>query len=185
MRRPRKVDPGGPDMRLLLVTAGVLACGFAPAPPPKSGVAEALLNGFGGGPDQVRSTLEAMLPATLQGEKVRGLACLKGERSPAEWVRKRLRVEAVAPGGPVRVRLEGGRPNETLALLTALVDAYEASRRAGVEYDVLAGGQLQQAWVVQGGPIRVIFKERSLSMGRQSGPAVLQRPGLLSTGTSR
>jgi hypothetical protein len=165
---------------LLLVTA----CAFAPAPPPKTGVAEAVLNAFGGGPDQVQHTLEAMLPAAVQSEKVRGVACLKGEKAPSEWVRTRLRVEAVAPGGPVRVRLEGGRPNEALALLTALVGAYEANRR-----DVFVAGQIEpQVWgmrVAQGGAIRVVLNERFVSTGRQDGPAVIQRPRLVSTGTSR
>jgi hypothetical protein len=175
--------------RSFLALGCALACAFAPVPPPKTGVAEALLNGFGGGPDQVRHTLESMLPATLQSAKVKGLACLRGEKVPAEWVRARLRVEAVAPGGPVRVRLGGCRPDEALALLTALVGAYESNRRAGVEYAVLVGGQLQQqVWgmqVAQGGGFRVILNERSLSTSRQDGPAVLQRPRLITTGTSR
>jgi hypothetical protein len=167
---------------LLLVTA----CAFAPVPPPKSGVAEAVLNAFGGGPDQVRHTLEAMLPATLQSAKLRGLACLKGEKVPAQWVRKRLRVEAVAPGGPVRVRLGGCRPNEALALLTALVDAYEASglRNREVELEQLAVVRLRQMQAAQVGGIRVILNERFVSTGRQAGPAVLQRPKL-SSGASR
>jgi hypothetical protein len=175
---------------LLLVTA----CAFAPAPPPKTGVAEAVLNAFGGGPDQVRSTLEAMLPATLQGEKVRGLACLKGERSPAEWVRKRLRVEEVAPKGPVRVRLGGCRPNEALALLTALVNAYEASRagRQGDDDRVVLWQvqRVQQARAMrlvlvqaQGGNAGMaLFEEAS---PRRDGPAVLQRPKLVTGGASR
>jgi hypothetical protein len=180
--------------RLLLGTATALACAFAPVPPPKTGVAEAVLNAFGGGPDQVRHTLEAMLPATLQGEKVRGLVCLKGEKSPAEWVRKRLRVEEVAPKGPVRVRLEGGRPSEALALLTALVSAYEASRanRQGDDDRVVLWQvqRVQQARAMrlvlvqaQGGNAGVVFFEQASE--RRDGPAVLQRPKLLSTGTSR
>jgi hypothetical protein len=167
--------------RLLLVTTCALACAFAPVPPPKSGIAEAVLNAYGG-PDQVRHTLEAMLPAAVQSEKVRRLACLKGEKAPAEWVRKRLRVEEVAPKGPVRVRLEGGRSNETLALLTALVDAYEAHGR------VFRDKELQERvavrlWLAQGVNAGVVcFEETPRRPGE---PAVLQRPKLISTGTSR
>jgi hypothetical protein len=135
-------------------------------------------------PDMARRALEAMLPATLQGEKLRGLACLKGEKAPSEWVRTRLRVEEVAPKGPARVRLEGGRPNEALALLTALVDGYEANRR-----DAFVAGQIeQQVWgmrVAQGGGIRVVLNERFVPTGRQAGPAVLQRPKLISSAPSR
>jgi hypothetical protein len=166
--------------RLLLVTATALACAFAPAPPPKTGVAEAVLNAYGGGPDQVRHTLETMLPATLQGEKVRGLACLKGEKAPSEWVWTRLRVEEVAPKGPVRVRLEGGRPNETLALLTALVNTYEAGRRASRE-EALYARQLQPAVAQVGGNALPL---RARGLRRPAGPAVIQRPKLIS-GASR
>jgi hypothetical protein len=167
--------------RLLLVTAYALACAFAPVPPPKTGIAEAVLNAFGGSPDQVRSTLEAMLPAAVQSEKVRGLACLKGEKAPAEWVRTRLRVEEVAPKGPVRVRLEGGRPNETLALLTALVDAYEAHGRVYryKEQERVA----VRLWLAQGVNAGVVcFEETPRRAGE---PAVLKRPKLISSGTSR
>jgi hypothetical protein len=165
-----------------LLVAAALSVAFAPAPPPKTGIAEAVLNAFGGGPDQVRHTLEAMLPATLQSAKLGGLACLKGEGSPAEWVRMRLRVEEVAPKGPVRVRLGGCRPNEALALLTALVQAYEDSRRTS-RLESLEELLVVQGLAARGG--RINLNELNLSIGRQDGPAVLQRPGLLSTGTSR
>jgi hypothetical protein len=173
-------------MRLLLVAAGILACAFAPVPPQRTGTAEAVLNAFGGGRDQVRSTLEAMLPAAVQSEKVRGLACLKGEKVPSEWVRTRLRVEAVAPGGPVRVRLEGGRPNETLALLTALVETYEAAgpRYRNAEVERLLVMRIAQARAARAGGV-VLALDDGLLVRRRGGPAVLQRPRLISSGKAR
>src|SRR5262245_701542 len=102
-------------MRMLIVTAAVLASAFSPAPPPKPGVAEAVLGPTRRGAESVRRSLLAALPRALQSEKVKGLSCLKGERTPSSWVEKHLRAEQVAPGGPVRVRLDGCRPNEALA----------------------------------------------------------------------
>src|SRR5262245_41612909 len=106
----------GNHQRLLLVAVGLLACAFAPTPPPRTGVAEAVVNAFGGGANGVRQTLLAALPQLLQSDKVKKLACLKGEKNPARWLDKHLRTEDVAVNGPVRVRLEGCRPNEALAL---------------------------------------------------------------------
>jgi hypothetical protein len=177
-------------MHVLIVTTTLMACAFAPVPPPRTGVAEAVFGPTSRGAQEVRRSLLAALPRALQSEKVRSISCLKGERSPAKWVEKRLRVEEVSPGGRVRVRLDGCRPNEALALLTALVDAYEASRRAGVEYEVvLAGAQLQRrVWAArvaqaQGG--RINLNEVNVSVGTQGGPAVLQRPRLVGTGKAR
>lgn len=166
---------------LLLTVASVCACAFAPAPAPRTGVAEAVVNAFGGGPDGVRRSLEELLPAALQSAKVRGLACLRGERSPADWARKRLRVEEVARGGPVRVRLGGCRPEEALALLSALIDAYDAHRRSARLYEVefLAAVRLQ----AQGGGM--LLHPIDQASRRQEGPAVLRRPGLVSSGRSR
>src|SRR5262245_58329871 len=139
--------------RLLLAAAVVLAAGFAPIPAPRTGVAEAVVNAFGGGPTGVRQAVLAALPQLLPSERVKKLACLKGEKDPAAWLGKRLRVEEGAPRGPVRLRLDGCRPNEALALLTALVDAYEARHRAGMhELDERVAGQVRVfRWVAQGG----------------------------------
>src|SRR5262245_40175857 len=160
-----------PRNRLLLAAGVVLAAGFAPVPPPRTGVAEAVVNAFGGGPAGVRQALLAAVPQLLQADRVKKLTCLKGERDRAAWVGKRLRAEEVAPGGPVRIRRDGCRPSEALALLTALVDAYE-SRRVVVEYEALAGGQLQQrVWAArvaqaQGGGAPVVLFERSTMVPR-------------------
>src|SRR5262245_29357255 len=95
---------------LLLAAGVVLVVGFAPVPPPRTGVAEAVVNGFGAGAKGVRQAVLAAVPHLLQGDRVKRLACLKGETDPAGWVGKRLRADEVAPGGPVRLRLEGCRP---------------------------------------------------------------------------
>src|SRR5262245_1056252 len=178
-----------PKDRLLLAAGVVLVVGFAPVPPPRTGVAEAVVNAFGSGPTGVRQALLAAVPHVLQGDRVKRLACLKGETDVAAWLGKRLRAEEVAPGGPVRLRLDGCRPKEALALLAALVEAYE-SRRVVVEYEALAGGQLQQrVWAArvaqaQGGGAPVVLFERSAMVPR-GGPVVLQRPKLVGSGTAR
>ncbi len=171
--------------RLLLVAATALACAFAPVPPPRTGVAEALFSPTGRGAESVRRSLLAALPRALQSEKAQGLNCLKGEPNPAEWVGKQLRAEEVTPGGPVRVRLAGCRPSEALALLTALVDAYESGRRSrGLDQEELVAGQLRQRLVVaRGGNGGVIVTERTVT--RRRGAAVLQRPRLIDSGKSR
>jgi hypothetical protein len=176
-------------MRLLLVTAAALSCAFAPVPPPRTGVAEAVF-GPSGGAQEVRRALLAALPRALQSEKVKGLSCLKGEKNPTGWVEKQLRAEEVAPGGPVRVRLGGCRPNEALALLEALVGAYEVIRRTAVEYEVaVVGAQLRQrAWAArvaqaQGGVV-VLNEVNPYTVG-WGGPAVLKRPRLVGTGKPR
>jgi hypothetical protein len=172
-----------PRRRLLLAVAGVVACAFAPVPPPRTGVAEAVVNAFGGGAGGVRRTLLDALPRALQSEKVRALACLKGEKSPRDWLGKRLRAEEVAPGGPVRVRVSDCRPNEALALLSALVEAYETNRRVSRVYEVelLAAVRLQ-AQAAQGGGFPLVLIDEVTR--RPDGPAVLQRPKLVS-GTAR
>ncbi len=180
---------------LLPLLAAALALGFAPVPPPRTGVAEATVSAFGSGANGVRQTLLAALPQLLQSGRVKSLACLKGEKSPAAWLGKRLRVEEVGPGGPVRLRLEGCRPNEALVLLTALVDVYEASGVGRHNRDVAVAllwqaQQVQAAqvrvWQVQGGnaPLRILM-DSSVSMGGRDGPAVLQRPRLVSDGKAR
>jgi hypothetical protein len=176
--------------RLPAVVAAIVAFGFAPAPPPRVGVAEAVLNSFGGGGGGVRQTLLAELPGALRLEKVRGLPFVRGEKDPRGWLAGRLRAEEVAPGGPVRVRLGGCRPGEALALLTALVDAYEARHRATI-HDVAelfmvaqwqGQAQLQVQGRVQGG---FFININAPPAQRADGPAVLQRPKLLSSGTAR
>ncbi len=172
--------------RLLLVTAGVLACAFAPVPRPKTGTAEAVFGPTTGGPEAVRRSLLAALPRALQSGKVKGMGCIKGEKDPTEWVSKRLRAEEIAPGGPVRIRLDGCRPSEALALLAALVDAYEAGRAGSQDRDVAVAVWGQQAQVVrlaQGGNAGVVFFTRGAE--RSDGLAVLQRPRLVSTGKAR
>ena len=83
--------------RFLLVVACAFACAFAPAPPPRSGVAEAVVNGFGAGPSGVRRRLlEELLPLALRSSKARALACLRGEKDPAAWLGTRLRAEEAA-----------------------------------------------------------------------------------------
>src|SRR5262245_21617590 len=131
-----------PRDRLLLAAGVVLAAGFAPVPPPRTGVAEAVVNSFGSGPTGVRQAVLAAVPQLLQADRVKKLACLKVETDPAAWLSKRLRVEELAPGGPVRLRLDGCRPSEALALLEALVEAYEAGRGVSRE-QVLYARQLQ------------------------------------------
>src|SRR5262245_30370990 len=101
-----------PGDRLLLAAGVVLVVGFAPVPPPRTGVAEAVVNPFGAGAKGVRQALLAAVPQLLQGDHVKRLACLKGEADQAGWVGKHLRTEEVAPGGPVRLRLDGCRPTE-------------------------------------------------------------------------
>src|SRR5262245_30909692 len=182
--------------RLPLVAAVLLALGFAPVPTPRTGVAEAVVNGFGRDADGVRQTLLAALPRMLQSEKVRGLACLRGERNPSEWVGKRLKAEAVAPGGPVRLRLDGCRPSEALALLTALVNAYETGRtthgeelvmarqvQLRVQLQVLAAQQVRLAAVQPAGNLPVLVIDEG--MARPRGQAVIQRPKLVSDGKGR
>ncbi len=166
-------------MRQLIVTAA-LACAFAPVPPPRTGVAEAVFGPTSRGAQEVRRSLLSAMPRALQSEKVKNLSCLKGEKSPTGWVEKHLRAEE-ASGGAVRVRLEGCRPNEALALLTALVGAYEAGRRAGFEYEVVTRVQLQGGWA-RG---NIVLNEVNVSAGTQRGPAVLQRPRLVGTGKAR
>jgi hypothetical protein len=181
---------------LLPLLAAALALGFAPVPPPRTGVAEATVNAFGSGANGVRQALLAALPPLLQSGRVKSLTCLKGEKSPAAWLGKRLRVEEVAPGGPVRLRLEGCRPNEALVLLTALVDVYEASGVGRHNRDVavallwqaqqVQAAQVAAVWQVQGGNAGVrLLMDSSVSMGRRDGPAVLQRPRLVSDGKAR
>jgi hypothetical protein len=175
--------------RLLLVTAVALACAFAPVPPPKTGTAEAVFGTAGGGAQEVRRSLLAELPRALQSEKVKGLSCLRGERSPARWVEKQLRVEEVSPGGPVRVRLGGCRPNEALALLEALVGAYEADHRLYLadkeeRVAVVRLLRLQQMRNAQAAGVVLALADGSLER-RQDGPAVLQRPRLVGTGKPR
>src|SRR5262245_3630398 len=140
--------------RLLLAAGVVLALAFAPVPPPRTGVAEAVVNSFGSGPTGVRQALLAAVPHLLQGDRVNRLPCLKGEADPAGWVGKRLRADEVAPGGPVRLRLEGCRPGEALALLEALVDAYETGHRRVSREQALYARQVQaQVLVLQGGNV--------------------------------
>src|SRR5262245_10890110 len=167
-----------PRNRLLLAAGVVLAAGFAPVPPPRTGVAEAVVNSFGGGPTGVRQALLASVPHLLQGDRVKRLACLKGEADPAGWLGKRLRADEVAPRGPVRLRLDGCRPSEALALLAALMQAYEDSRR------VRRLESLEELLVLQGQAAHINLNELNLSTAAQ-GPAVLQRPELVGSGTSR
>jgi hypothetical protein len=170
--------------RLLFVAATALACAFAPVPPPRTGVAEAVFSPTGRGTESVRRSLLAALPRALQSEKAQGLNCLKGEANPAEWVGKHLRAEEVTPGGPVRVRLAGCRPSEALSLLTALVAAYESGRRSrGLEEELVAGQLRQRMVVARGGNGGVIVTERTVT--RRRGAAVLQRPRLIDSGKSR
>ena len=165
--------------RTLLVVPAALALGFAPVPPPRTGVAEAVVNPFGGGAAGVRRTLLAAVPQALQSGRVAKLNCLKGEKNPAEWVGQRLRAEAVSPGA-VRVRLDGCRPNEALALLTALVGAYESGRGSArmAEMELLAAVRLQG----QGGQVAFAVLDVDGSVNRRGGQTVLQRPRIVSTG---
>jgi len=168
-----------PRNRLLLAAGVVLALAFAPVPPPRTGVAEAVVNSFGSGHAGVRQAMQAAVPQLLQADRVKKLACLKGERDPAGWLGKRLRADEVAPGGPVRVRLEGCRPEEALSLLTALVDAYEAGRRVSREQELYARQVQAQVLVLQGGNVPKRLVERAGPTGRRDAPAVLQRAKLV------
>jgi hypothetical protein len=175
--------------RLPLVVAVGLAAAFAPAPLPRTGVAEAVVNSFGRGAAGVRQSLLAALPGILQSEQVKGLACLKGERSRANWVAERLRVEEALPVGAVRLRLSGCRPNEALALLSAIVEGYANDRRVRMDVEVReaqfrARRRQILALAAQGGGVApvLLFEE---ALERRGGPAVIQRPRLVSAGSAR
>ncbi len=169
---------------LLLGVAAALACAFAPVPPPRTGTAEAVVNAYGLGANRVRQMMTRALPHLLQSRGAKGMACLKGETNPAAWLGKHLEVKEVAPGGPVRVRLGGCRPEEALALLTALVDNYDR------DYGYARVAEAEQILVMRmaqgqiGGNV-VVFRDNGRLERRLEGPAVLKRPRLVSTGKAR
>ncbi len=171
--------------RLTLAAVALLAAAFAPVPPPRTGTAEAVVNGFGAGAAGVRrQLLHELLPTAIHQGQLRGLASLKGARNPSEWLGRHLKTEELAPGGPVRVQLSGCSPKEALALLKALTRAYETNRRTRHLYEVelVAAVQLQiQAQQGAGVPIMVTMPANR----RSEGPAVLQQPKLISEGKAR
>jgi hypothetical protein len=103
-------------------------------------------------------------------------------KSPRDWLNKRLRAEEIAPGGPVRLRLDGCRPKEALALLNALVEAYDNNHRADRAYEVeIRRAKQQRVWAVlvaQGGGNALILTD-ILMESRQDAPAVIRRPRLV------
>lgn len=176
--------------RLLGIAFAVLVLGFAPIPPPRTGIAEAVVLGVGTSPAQLRQQFrDHYLPLVLRTERGKGLACLRGEKMPGVWLATHLKVEEATPAGAVRLRLEGGRPEDVLALLTALVEAYESKHRLThlrAQEEVLVAAQLrvrvlaaQQA----GGIAPVLMATRA--MDQQGRAVVLQRPKLVSTTRTR
>jgi hypothetical protein len=168
----------------------LLALPAAPAPLPKTGVAEAVLGPQGLPlPAARRHLLELAEVEVLYSSKLSQLACLRGEKDPVAWVAARLSVEADPASKGVRVRLGGCQPREALALLSAVVGAYAAEhsrkrdrveRLMKVAREEAAAGGIRAA---KAQDLLVLYGH--LSRRLPAGPAIIRGPKVLAEGHGR